>query len=230
MKLLHKILGVGTLGLVLALPLVGQTPVWAELTQTRQVIAQAAEESAVKLNLAVAKQSIVATTEGEKIEWNSLDDGATVQPGDTLRYTVTGNNTGADSAKDLVITQPIPERMVYKLETATSQNEATVTYSTDNGETFVAKPMIEVVNEEGETVEKPAPAETYTHIRWQFEALAPAAEAMAMYDVEVQQVQFLAIGNWRVDEMYATQFCSRYASTQNQYDVIRLSRGSATKY
>ena len=187
MKLLHKILGIGTLGLVIALPLVAQTPVWAELTQPKaeQIIAQA-EESAVQLNLAVAKQSIIATTEGEKIEWQSLDDGATVQPGDTLRYTVTGNNTGADSANDLTITQPIPERMVYKLETATSQNGATITYSTDNGETFVAQPTIEVVNEAGETVEKPAPAEIYTHIRWQFPALAPAAAAMAMYDVEVQ--------------------------------------------
>jgi len=187
MKLLHKILGIGTLGLVIALPFVSQTPVWAEFAQVQSVIAQAEGEATVQLNLSAAKKSIVVTTGGkEEITWSDLADDAVVQPGDTLRYTVSSQNTGASPANDLTITQPVPEQMIYKLDTATSKNEAEVTYSTDNGETFVAKPMIKVVTENGETVEKPAPAEIYTHIRWQFETVAPDAGIMAMYEVEVQ--------------------------------------------
>ena len=187
MKLLHKILGIGTLGLVIALPLVGQNPVWAGFPQVQEAIAQVAQQPAVQLNLAAAKKSIVVTTGGQKkIKWESLTDKAVVQPGDTLRYTVSSDNTGANPAKDLTITQPVPEQMVYKLDTATSKNEAKVTYSTDNGESFVAKPVIKIKTENGEIVEKPAPAETYTHIRWQFDSLAPEARILAKYDVEVQ--------------------------------------------
>lgn len=187
MKLLHKIFGISTLGLIVALPLISQTSVQAGFPQVQEAIAQVAQKQAVQLNLTAAKQLIVVTTGGKKaIKWESLTDQAVVQPGDTLRYTVSSENTGAKPAKDLTITQPVPEQMVYKLDTATSKNEVKVTYSTDNGESFVAKPVIKIKTESGEIIEKPAPAETYTHIRWQFEALAPEAGIMAMYDVEVQ--------------------------------------------
>jgi hypothetical protein len=76
--------------------------------------------------------------------------------------------------------------MVYQLETAKSANQAAITYSTDNGKTFVAKPTIKVKTENGKTIEKPAPAETYTHIRWKFDSLASKAGIMAMYEVKVQ--------------------------------------------
>lgn len=187
MKLLHKILGIGTLGLVITLPLVSQTPVWAGLTQIQEAIAQVNQEPTVQLNLTAAKKSIVVTTGGQKkIKWESLADNAVVQPGDTLRYTVSSENKGANPAKDLTIIQPVPEQMVYKLDTATSKNEATVTYSTDKGETFIAEPVIKIKTENGEIIEKPAPAETYTHIRWRFDALAPKTGIIAKYDVEVQ--------------------------------------------
>ena len=187
MKLLHKILGISTLGLVIALPLISQTPVWAGLAQAKEAIAQVAQNPAVQLNLTAAKKSIVVTTGGKKkITWESLSEKAVVQPGDTLRYTVRSENTGANPANNLTITQPVPEQMVYKLDTATSKNEVKVTYSTDNGESFVAKPVIKIKTENGEVVEKPAPAETYTHIRWQFDSLASEAGIVAMYDVEVQ--------------------------------------------
>lgn len=187
MKLLHKILGIATLGLVVALPLVSQTSVQAGFPQVQKAIAQVAKKPTVQLNLTAAKKLIVVTTGGKKkIKWENLTDQAVVQPGDTLRYTVSSENIGANPAKDLTITQPVPEQMVYKLDTATSKNKAKVTYSTDNGESFVTKPVIKIKTEHGKIIKKPAPAETYTHIRWQFDALAPKAEIMAMYDVEVQ--------------------------------------------
>ena len=187
MKLLHKVLGLGTLGLIITLPLISQTPVWANFAQINQVIAQVSPQPTVQLNLTAARKTIVVTTgEEQQVEWSSLDDGATVNPGDILRYTVSSNNSGANVANNLTITQPIPERMVYEIGTATSQNQAEVVYSIDNGETFVAEPTITIETEDGATIEKPAPAETYTHIRWKFGSLTPESEIAAMYEVKVQ--------------------------------------------
>ncbi|MGL5944345.1 MAG: hypothetical protein ACRC2S_29035 [Waterburya sp.] len=187
MKLLHKLLGIGTLGLIVTLPLINQTPVLASFPQVTEIIAQAAQKPTVKLNLTAEKKSIVVTTGGkEKIEWSNLEDQAVVNPGDILRYTVSSANTGTNAAKNLTITQPIPNQMVYELKTAKSGNQAVVTYSIDNGKTFVAKPTIKIKTENGKTIEKPAPAETYTHIRWQFSSLPSAAGITAMYEVKVQ--------------------------------------------
>ncbi len=187
MKLLHKVLGIGTLGLIVGLPLLNQTPVMAGFPQVGKFIAQVAQKPTVQLNLTAAKKSIVITTGGQKqVKWENLADNAVVNPGDTLRYTVSSKNTGANPAKNLTITQPIPDRMVYELDTATSKSQTEVTYSTDNGETFVAKPMIKITKENGKTIEKAAPAELYTHIRWQFGSLAPEAGITAMYEVKVQ--------------------------------------------
>jgi uncharacterized repeat protein (TIGR01451 family) len=187
MKLLHKVLGIGTLGLIVALPLISQTPVQASFPQVKEIIAQASPKPAVKLNLAAAKKLIVVT-EGEQpvVKWENLEDGVVVNPGDVLRYTVSSANPSAGVAKNLTITQPIPEKMIYELNTATSKTKAEVAYSIDNGQTFVAKPTIKVKSQDGKTIEQPAPAETYTHIRWKFGSLAPAADIAAMYEVKVQ--------------------------------------------
>lgn len=187
MKLLHKVLGIGTLGLIISFPLISQTPVWANFTQVGQFIAQVSPQPTVRLNLTAAKKTIVVTTgEQKQVQWSSLDDGAVVNPGDILRYTVSSENPGTTVAKNLTITQPIPEQMVYELDTATSQNQAEIVYSIDNGETFVAEPTIIIQTEEGESIEHPAPPETYTHIRWQFPDLAPESAITAMYEVKVQ--------------------------------------------
>lgn len=187
MKLLHKLLSIGTLGLIVTLPLINQAPVLANFPQVTEIVAQAAQKPTVKLNLTAAKKSIVVTTGGkEQVEWENLTADAVVNPGDILRYTVSSANDNAGAVKDLTITQPIPNQMIYQLDTASSANQAMVTYSTDNGKTFVAKPTIKVKTEEGKTIEKPAPAETYTHIRWKFGSLPSAAGITAMYQVKVQ--------------------------------------------
>jgi len=186
MKLLHKVLGVGSLGLIIALPLINQTPVQASFPQIGQIVAQANQPS-LKLNLTAAKKSIVVTNgEQQEVKWEDLGDSAVVNPGDVLRYTISSENPGTSVANDLTITQPIPEKMVYELDTAKSQNQAEVVFSIDNGETFVAEPTITIETEDGEEIEKPAPAETYTHVRWQFGSLEPTADIAATYEVKVQ--------------------------------------------
>jgi len=187
MKLLHKVLGIGSLGLIIALPLINQTPVQASFPEIGQIVAQANQQSELKLNLTAAKKSIVVTSgEQQEVKWESLEGSAVVNPGDVLRYTISSENPGTSVANDLTVTQPIPEKMVYELDTATSKNDAEVVFSIDDGKTFVAEPTITIETEDGETIEQPAPAETYTHVRWNFGSLDPAANIAATYEVQVQ--------------------------------------------
>ncbi|MGL6337982.1 MAG: hypothetical protein ACRC80_02445, partial [Waterburya sp.] len=64
--------------------------------------------------------------------------------------------------------------------------QAKITYSIDQGKTFVAEPKIQVTQENGKVIDRPAPPEAYTHIRWQFPTVTPEVGATAMYEVKVQ--------------------------------------------
>ncbi len=187
MKRLHKLLGVSTLGLMVALPLLNHLPAVASISNPVSIIAQAAQEPQIVLNLAVARKTIKVTVEGEKkVKWQDLGDSAEVAPGDVLRYTVVGENTGQSPANNLAITQPIPAQMTYKLDSAISKDGAEITYSIDQGATFVAEPTVQITQEDGTVVERPAPPEAYTHIRWQFPNVSPDKAATALYEVRVQ--------------------------------------------
>ncbi|MBE9046444.1 DUF11 domain-containing protein [Pleurocapsales cyanobacterium LEGE 10410] len=187
MNLRNKLLGIGTVGLAVVLPLFNHLPATASIPNPVSIIAQAVKQPQVILNLAVAKKNTEVTVDGKKqVNWQQLEDNAAVAPGDVLRYTITGENTGESAAKNLAVTQPIPAQMIYKPDSAASKNDADITYSIDQGETFVAKPTIKVTQEDGTVVERPAPPESYTHIRWQFPLVTPEQGATAMYEVRVQ--------------------------------------------
>lgn len=187
MKRLHKLLGVGALGLAIVLPLLNNMPAVANISNPVDIIAQAAKKPEIILNLAIAKESIKATVDGkQEVTWQELEDSAAVAPGDILRYTIVGKNTGENSAQNLAVTQPIPDQMTYRLDSATSQSQAEITYSIDQGKTFEAAPKIKVTQKDGTVIERPAPPEAYTHIRWNFSTVTPETGAVAMYKVQVQ--------------------------------------------
>ena len=185
MKRLHQKLGLGTLGLVLLFPLLNNIPAVAQIANPLQIIAQA-QGPEIMLDLAVARKETEVTVEGEQVTWQELEDNTAVAPGDVLRYTIQGENKGTEPAQNLAVTQPIPAQMTYRLDSATSESEAEISYSIDQGETFVAEPKIQITQEDGTAVEKPAPAEVYTHIRWTFPTVTPELGAKGMYEVQVQ--------------------------------------------
>lgn len=185
--MIHKLFGVSALSLAVILPLLDSLPAVADVPNPVSIIAQAAQKPEIVLDLAVAKQATTATVDGkQQVEWQDLGDSAKVAPGDVLRYTIVGKNTGGSPAENLAVTQPIPARMTYKLDSATSQNNADITYSIDGGENFTAKPTIKITLDDGTVEERPAPAEAYTHVRWNFPTVTPETGATAMYEVQVQ--------------------------------------------
>ncbi|MBE9028860.1 DUF11 domain-containing protein [filamentous cyanobacterium LEGE 11480] len=184
MKRISKRLSIGVLAAaaVTVLPFVSQ-PVMASLQQAGETISQALQRPQVKLNLSAEKQVV----QSDNTAWQALQGDVTVVPGDVLRYTVTGENAGQVAANKLVVTQPIPQKMTYRLDTATDTANANKRYSIDGGKTFTAQPMVEVTLPNGKTEMRPAPATAYTHVRWQFQNhLNPDAAMTASYEVTVR--------------------------------------------
>lgn len=180
-------LGLGALALAIALPFAAETPVLANLQEAGEALVQTILQPKVQLNLEAAKQVIELDANGEeKITWLDMGDKASVIPGDVLRYQLTSENAGEKPAANLVVTQPVPAQTNYVLESAKA-NGAELTFSIDGGATFVAEPLVEVILPDGTVQLQPAPAEAYTHIRWDYgESLEPLASVRAVYEVSVQ--------------------------------------------
>jgi uncharacterized repeat protein (TIGR01451 family) len=143
----------------------------------------------VQLVLAAEKKVIQRDQKGkEQVTWLALGSGkAIVQSGDTVRYTVTGKNISDQPAANLAITEPMPKGTVYVLNSNSADSEAKATYSMDGAKNFVEKPMIQVALPNGKVESKPAPAEAYTNVRWNFrKTLAPKTAVKAVYEVKVR--------------------------------------------
>lgn len=189
MKLVSKRVSIAmsAAALTMTLSLMNHAPVMAGFKQMGAVIAQALNRPQVKLNLSAEKQIVSQDQNGQKtITWKALAGKVTVNPGDVLRYSVTGHNEGDRVAKKFVVTQPIPKPMMYVLGTATNSSNAKTTYSIDNGKSFVESPTIQVKLANGQVETRPAPAEAYTHIRWNFGDTNPKGTVNAKYQVKVR--------------------------------------------
>lgn len=180
-------ISLGVLSLFATAPFVAETPLAAQ-TKNQTSIAQAETRPDVQLNLAAAKQVITQDAEGKKIvNWENMGSEAVVLPGDVLKFTISGNNSGKAAANDMIVTQPIPEGTSYILSSAKGSNGARITYSIDNGRTFVEQPMITVTLIDGTKAKRPAPPQAYTHVRWQFrEEISPETAVSASYKVQVR--------------------------------------------
>ena len=182
------VFGLGVAALVASAPLAASTPVFASLKEAGTAIAQQILRPEVKLEMSVEKQITVVDENGqEKAEWQKLEGEAAVNPGDVLRYSVASSNSGDISAENLVITQPIPAAMTYTIDSQKGNTAASATYSINGGQTFVAEPMVEVKLPTGETEMQPAPAEAYTHVKWDFsESLGVEESVGVSHEVTVK--------------------------------------------
>jgi uncharacterized repeat protein (TIGR01451 family) len=181
------IMGIAMLSI--ATPAIAQLPSLTNQQHQSQIPAQnVPAKRAVQLNL-VAEKIVQRDAQGkQKVFWQPMQGKVVVMPKDVIRYTVIGKNAGTRPAENLVVTQPIPRQTAYVLNSAnTIDSTATITYSIDNGITFVAKPTIKVKFASGKVEVQPAPAELYTHVRWKFkQAIAPTKSVNAAYLVRVK--------------------------------------------
>ncbi|WP_088243317.1 DUF11 domain-containing protein [Calothrix rhizosoleniae] len=185
-----SIAGLSAVALVASVAFATQIPVVANFLPGGSAIAQNAKKGVVKLRLDAAKKVVVQDAQGkQKVNWKVLAGQATVQPGDVLRYTITGSNNGEKAVKGLVINQPIPQGMKYVLKSATVNDVkgAKITYSIDKGKSFVENPTIKVKQKDGTFKTVPAPAELYSNIRWKFgDSVAAKGAVKGTYQLQVR--------------------------------------------
>ena len=186
-----SIAGLGAIAVIAAMPFMGQMPVSAYLKHSGTAIAQNVQrQPQVQLRLMAEKKVMQKDPQGkQQVSWQPLQGNVTVHPGDVIRYNLKGENSSDRPVANAAFTQPIPKGTVYLLNSASSgmNNGAKITYSIDNGNSFVEKPMVKVKLPNGKVEIQPAPAQAYTHVRWNMgAAISPKATMNASYQVMVR--------------------------------------------
>ncbi|WP_353258651.1 hypothetical protein [Prochlorothrix hollandica] len=192
MKRSLTLFGAG-LALALSLAPLNGTPL-ANSLGSQPVLAQAQQQS-LELELVGQRRIVRKNWRGqEEIAWQSLGSSflrpaPTVQPGDILRYSISGNNRTDQPISGLILTDDLPSNTVYVMNSAQTLGGGTaqITYSIDGGKNYTANPTIQVTLADGSIVTRPAPADRYTHVRWNFQSAVPAKSSVSgLYQVQVQ--------------------------------------------
>jgi len=125
--------------------------------------AQAQQETKLDLKTTVEKELKVKKQGKTVLEKVPAENSS---PGDQLVYTITYTNAGKGAVVDATIVNPIP-RGVTVDPMGIEGTDANVTCSIDSGRSFHAPPvMVKIKKPDGSLESKPAPPESYTHIRW----------------------------------------------------------------
>lgn len=112
---------------------------------------------AVALDSSVFVERIVPDANGRSR--TVLEEPKIVTPGDRLVFILQYRNTGTQSAKDFVVTNPMPAPVAYQ---GTSDSIAVV--SVDGGKTFAALSSLRIREPDGTL--RAARPEDVTHVRW----------------------------------------------------------------
>lgn len=134
------------MALVLAIPVAG----WAQFNGHIQLTSVAEIEKEV------------SNTEGKK-EIKRMP-ASTVVPGTEVIFTTTYENVSKEKAEKAVITNPVPQHMVYTENSARGFGTR-ITFSIDNGKSFNIPSKLFVFDAAGRKF--PARPHDYTHIRWE---------------------------------------------------------------
>jgi uncharacterized repeat protein (TIGR01451 family) len=117
-------------------------------------------EAKVVATQIVEKEVVVVDEKGVKKTARAKAD--LVKPGETVVYTLNYKNEDAAPAQNMILVMPVPKEVVY-VEGSVTGAPATVTFSADGGETYVARGRL-TVTEKG--VARPATNGDITHVKW----------------------------------------------------------------
>jgi uncharacterized repeat protein (TIGR01451 family) len=139
-------------------------------------------QAAVELE-AVAMTEVTTTNEAGQEVTTRMEAGKVV-PGDEVIYTITFANRGTEPAADVVITNPIPDHMVFT-QVEDSPQGANVSMSADGGALYGAPRSLTITDAKG--IKRPAKASDFTHVRWTFQnPLEPGAEGSVSFKAQLQ--------------------------------------------
>lgn len=140
------------------------------------------EKGAVELK-AVAEMEIEVIGDDGQTEIQRVP-ATKVVPGNGVIYTIYYTNNGSDPAENFVITNPIPEHMVYLAASAEGE-DTHITFSIDGGRNYDVSGNLTVTDSEGG--KRPARESDYTHIRWAMnEPVAPHGSGYVNFRAKLQ--------------------------------------------
>ena len=131
-----------------------------------------------------AEKEVTVTAKGKQVKRKIAAKG--VQPGEEIIYTLNYSNSGTEAAKDVVISDPIPEGTAYLPGSASEAGE--VTFSIDKGKNF-RKPTLltyEVKGSDGKVLKKVATPDEYTDIRWTIPSIPAGGKGSVSFKVKVK--------------------------------------------
>jgi uncharacterized repeat protein (TIGR01451 family) len=150
--------------------LLGTTAVWAQ------------KKGIIELEAVAEQEKEVINDKGKK-EITRVPV-ARVVPGDEVIYTFNYTNIGEEPADNVVITDPVPEHMVYT-EGSAKGAETAITFSVDKGTTYDLPIKLTVVGADGK--KRPAKGSDYTHIKWTLQrALAPGEKGRVSFRARLE--------------------------------------------
>ncbi|AFZ02862.1 DUF11 domain-containing protein [Calothrix sp. PCC 6303] len=184
-----SLLGLGAVAFIAIAPVIAQVPAAKNFFQSGVNAQNVQKQQQVNLQLDAEKQVVAQDQQGKQTKtWLALKGQAKVQPGDVLRYTITGENISDKQVKNLTINQPIPQGMEFVLKSASADDKSNskVTYSIDGGRNFVENPTVQVTLPDGKVATKPAPANAYTHLRMKVSSVEAKSVVKGSYQVKVK--------------------------------------------
>lgn len=124
--------------------------------------AGAQQKGSIELK-SLAEVEVVQTDAAGKKTVSRVDAAtAKVVPGDVVVFTTEYRNIGSKPTESVVITNPVPEHVVYVDKSAVGRG-ARIDFSVDGGKGYATAGKL-VVTEAGK--KRKAGAQDYTHIRW----------------------------------------------------------------
>jgi len=144
---------------------------WLVVLLAIPAVSRAQSKDHIQLTSKAEVEQEAFNAEGKK-EINRVP-AAKVVPGSEVIFTTTYVNTSKEKAEKAVITNPLPEHMVYK-ENSVQGKGTQITFSIDNGKSFNIPAKLFVFDAAGRKF--PARPQDYTHIRWELQTpLQPGA-------------------------------------------------------
>ena len=138
-------------------------------------------QAGVSIYSASFQEQVKVNEKGEKVkEWVKA---SRVVPGTIIRYINTLNNNGKVSVSKLVVNNPVPQNMEYVANSASCQDECSISYSVDGGKTF--KEPMELFLGVGQNRHL-AKASEYTNIRWVVRRLDAKMQSSVEYKARLK--------------------------------------------
>lgn len=107
-----------------------------------------------------------------------------VLPGVEVIWNINYEVIGNESITDAVISDPVPQNMVY-VQGSASGDKADITFSVDGGKTWDVPEKLQVKNADGSL--RDALPKDYTHVRWILkDTLAPGAKGTVTFHAILQ--------------------------------------------